>query len=466
MFMESEAKRKDAANTDEMTEFALSYLKDKADDVVVSASEGTATYVKVVDSVIDSVVSISSNDISLFVAKGKKLLFTNLGLVGKEGMKKKLDKAMKTAGLLQVNKDYYGIADGPFRYKGSLNYDDRIEKGNYDAEELVSKVVGTALNNGAAYVHGMLTVFSGRRHLMTSGNADVVEKDTGISFSARVFLNKEVSVQNNGASRTISGIDYEALGRDAVTSAKMARTSGIIVEGNYDVIYAPIAAGVLVDRIGSSASIGSVEAGFSFLTDKLGKRVANKDITIYDDASEPDGLSSYVFDYEGVPSQKTTVVKDGVLKTYLHNTSTARKYKTKTTANAGLVSPDSTGTVVAHKNGMKSIEDLVKEVKRGVLVTNVWYTRFSNYVSGEFSTVPRDAAFYVENGEVRYRISMGAKGSASAGIRINDSMPRMLENMEATGGKTIQVYNWDSQDYNFTPALLVRDVKLTSATII
>jgi PmbA protein len=115
---------------------------------------------------------------------------------------------------------------------------------------------------------------------------------------------------------------------------------------------------------------------------------------------------------------------------------------------------------------MKSVEELVKEVKRGVLVTNVWYTRFSNYVSGEFSTVPRDAAFYVENGEIRYRISMGAKGSASAGIRINDSLPRMLKEMDATGGDTMQVYNWDSQDYNFTPALLVRDVKLTSATII
>ena len=451
---------------DDAIEFVFGELEGKAEDVVVTSSSGTSTYVKVVDSRVDSVVDIDDSDIGVFIAKGKRLLFTNLGLVGREEMRKKLDRALKTVELLQVNRDYHGIAEGPYRYKSALNYDPSVENGDYDAEDIVSRVVSTALDGGASYVHGMLTLYRGRRRLMTSGNVDATEKDTSVSFSARVFMDSETSVQSNGASRTLDGIDYEGLGDYAVRTAKMARTSGMIAEGNYDVIYMPIAAGVLVDRIGSAVSMGSVESGFSFLMDKLGKNVTDTDISVYDDASAPDGLSSYAFDQEGVPSQKTTVIKDGTLKTYLHNTSTARKYGTKTTGNAGLVSPDSTGTLITHKNHMKSVEELVKEVKRGVLVTNVWYTRFSNYVSGEFSTVPRDAAFYVENGEIRYRISMGAKGSASAGIRINDSLPRMLKEMDATGGDTVQVYNWDSQDYNFTPALLVRDVKLTSATII
>ena len=48
--------------------------------------------------------------------------------------------------------------------------------------------------------------------------------------------------------------------------------------------------------------------------------------------------------------------------------------------------------------GDSGYDEMVKEMKRGMILTSNWYTRFTNYRTGEFSTVPRDGTYLVENG--------------------------------------------------------------------
>lgn len=92
------------------------------------------------------------------------------------------------------------------------------------------------------------------------------------------------------------------------------------------------------------------------------------------------------FDDEGTPTRDNKIIEKGVLKTYLHNSTTAKKFKTETTANAGLVSPQPWNLIV--EPGGKSFEDLLSEVDDGVYVTNDWYLRYQNYRTGDFSTIP------------------------------------------------------------------------------
>jgi len=104
--------------------------------------------------------------------------------------------------------------------------------------------------------------------------------------------------------------------------------------------------------------------------------------------------ASSSFDEEGVPTQKTKIIDKGVLKTYLHNTSTAKKHNVKTTGNAGLISPNASNLILEGGSGNPF------DVKKGIYVTNLWYTRFQNYATGDFSTIPRDGMFLIENGEI------------------------------------------------------------------
>ena len=109
--------------------------------------------------------------------------------------------------------------------------------------------------------------------------------------------------------------------------------------------------------------------------------------------------SNRIFDDEGFPVQENVFIDKGVLKTYLHNTSTAKIFKTETTGNAGLVQPYP-WNIEMDPGGMGKNE-LFDQVKHGLYLTNTWYTRFQNYATGDFSTIPRDGIFLIENGEIK-----------------------------------------------------------------
>jgi len=96
---------------------------------------------------------------------------------------------------------------------------------------------------------------------------------------------------------------------------------------------------------------------------------------------------------EGVPTQKTGLIENGICKNYLHNTSSARRHKTESTGNAGLISPEPWNVVF--EKGNSKFDDMMEGIKKGLLVTNVWYTRFANYHTGDFSTIPRDGCYLI-----------------------------------------------------------------------
>jgi PmbA protein len=104
----------------------------------------------------------------------------------------------------------------------------------------------------------------------------------------------------------------------------------------------------------------------------------------------------------------------------------------------------------------------VARIDDGILVTNTWYTRFSDYLTGDFSTVPRDLALYIKKGEIQFAIKQMDVGSM-VGIRISDNIIRMLKNTECAADDTRQSSSWDVGDYYFMPSILVRGAEVTVA---
>ena len=86
--------------------------------------------------------------------------------------------------------------------------------------------------------------------------------------------------------------------------------------------------------IASMVNAEAVQKGKSLLAGKVGEQVASSCLSIVDQALLPDGIGSYRFDSEGVPAQNKTIIENGVLNTYLHNTYTAGKEGGKSTGNA------------------------------------------------------------------------------------------------------------------------------------
>jgi PmbA protein len=184
----------------------------------------------------------------------------------------------------------------------------------------------------------------------------------------------------------------------------------------------------------------------------MGKKVASDSFSLTDHGRTPGGLGGRGFDDEGTPTQSTKIIEGGVLKSYLHNLTTAKRFKTESTGNAGWIEPDAWNLEVGA--GDSTYPEMVKEMKRGIILTSNWYTRFTNYRTGEFSTVPRDGTFLVEGGRVTKPLS---------GLRMSDSLERIFSSVALLSKQREWIQWWEVDTPTLCPWVLVDGVKITKA---
>ena len=87
----------------------------------------------------------------------------------------------------------------------------------------------------------------------------------------------------------------------------------------------------ILEHIFEGINGDSVYRGASFLAGKLGQKIAGDNVTVIDDGTIPGGFGTSPFDGEGIPTRRTVVIENGVLKSYLLNTYTAKKLGLQTT---------------------------------------------------------------------------------------------------------------------------------------
>ena len=170
------------------------------------------------------------------------------------------------------------------------------------------------------------------------------------------------------------------------------------------IVFEHTVAGALVGHIFEAVNGDSVYRGASFLTGKLNEKIAGDNINVVDDGTMPGGFGTSPFDSEGVPSRKTVVVENGVLKSYLLNTYTAKKLSLTTTGNAsrGLAGTPGIGPGNFFlRPGTKSAQEIIADIKEGLFVTE--FLGFGvNLVTGDFS---RGASgLWIQNGEFAFPV--------------------------------------------------------------
>ena len=145
----------------------------------------------------------------------------------------------------------------------------------------------------------------------------------------------------------------------------------------------------MLSTFSSIFSAKSVQEGRSLLKGKLEEQIANEKVTILDDALYPEGFSTRAFDSEGYPSQKTVLIEKGKLKSFLHNTQTARKDKVKSTGNGSRSYKGSLNVSPSNfylEQGNIKEEDLFKKHAQTIeIVALQGMHSGANPISGDFS---------------------------------------------------------------------------------
>ena len=429
-----------------------------ADDVIAEVFDSRTSQVRYSNASIDASNWWRDRHAHLFVAVGKRTIATDIRDLG--SFRSEVQELLSLARASPVNKGYAGIPTGRFKYKRSRS-DPKIVSMRSPAK-YVHEAISAAEREGADDVGGTFFVRHRQVAICSSGGARAEDETAAVELSVRAFTQPEASGHAVSCTHKLADLDARGTGRRAGHLASMARDPKQGEVGKVDVVMEPLFLGELNASTSGMMSAHYVQLGLSMYEKKIGKKVASDVVTYSDDPTVP-SISQAAFDHEGMPTRKVDIVKKGVLKTYLHNRSTAKRFRTKSTASAGSFVPIGFDPpaipLPIHPvvdPGDWTVEEMIADTKRGLYLNHTWYTRYQSYARGDFSTIPRDAILRIEDGQL-----VGAVKN----IRITDNMLNLWKSIDALSKDREQIYWWDEATPPSTlPAARSRGLTVTRSS--
>ncbi|MGY5879287.1 MAG: TldD/PmbA family protein [Candidatus Thorarchaeota archaeon] len=445
--------------------YAIDYGSEKTDAIIARIVQKKNSQIRFSQNSIDISKRWEELKIELFVVKGEKTGTTERPVTSQEDVKRAVDDTVSFTEILPDSMFFAGLEDKTQSYpevKGQ--YDEKIDSFAEKAPEVINSVIDEAVTAGAKRVAGALMLTKQDFFFRSSLGPEGSSKGTTFDLNVRA-LQDELDYSGQGLDcGTIPSNSEKSMLKAGEKAGRLSKQAIGAVQGTpgtYDLILTPTVAADVVGTIPSMANPFSIMMGMSPLKDRMGEQIAPEFITAREDPLFVGGLFSTPFDWEGTPSRTVNIVEQGVLKSLVHNTTTARMFDAETTGSSQMASlgvgmkmllPGTSNVVF--ENGDHTFDELLDVNKPTIYVTCNWYSRFQNYQSGEFSTIPRDAMFLVEKGEMKPIKNM----------RISDNTMRMFANIDALGNDRTQVYWWEVRTPTVIPTMRIRDCKMTAAT--
>lgn len=170
----------------------------------------------------------------------------------------------------------------------------------------------------------------------------------------------------------------------------------------------------LLDLVMHQVKASSLVEGKSLFIDKVNEEIASPELTITDDGTLNDGLFTSSHDAEGVPHQKTTIIQNGILQSFIYDTYYGNKFGRRSSGNSSRFKitdiatyrtpPFVDCTNIVIEKGDANLESLIGEIKEGFYVKSVMGTHTANELTGDFS-LPF-SGFKIENGKIKHPVMM------------------------------------------------------------
>lgn len=284
--------------------------------------------------------------------------------------------------------------------------------------------------------------------LMNSKRLFAYNRETDVDFTVTMRTNDGTGsgwVTRNF--NDFSRLDPAEASTVAVEKALMSRNAKAIEPGKYTVILEPAAAGDLLGLMLYGMNARQADEGRSYLSKKgggtkLGEKIVDERVHIYTDPQHEEVPAS-PWTRDGLARKKIDLIRSGVVKNLIYD-----RYWASQKDTGPIASP---GNLIM-EGGNTSLQDMIKDTKRGVLVTRFWYIRSVDPQTLLYTGLTRDGTFYIENGVIRYPVK---------NFRFNESPVIMLNNLE-TLGKQVRVPGTGSAESALIPYMKIRDFTFTS----
>ena len=201
--------------------------------------------------------------------------------------------------------------------------------------------------------------------------------------------------------------DTSTVTAEVLRQLDLAKNRATAPSKQMSVVFTPngIASGLMLPLM-SAFNGKTVLEGASPIGNKQGQSVFDKQFNLYDDPTIGYRPGSRPCDDEGVSSQRTTLVREGVVSDFLYDLQTAALAGKQSTGNGsrsrgGLPSPSASAFIITPGN--TAFDDMIKDIKEGLLVDYLMGASQGNVLGGDFSGNVL-LGFKIENGEIVGRV--------------------------------------------------------------
>jgi len=303
---------------------------------------------------------------------------------------------------------------------------------------------------------GFLTDSYTMSAIMNSTGVFAYNISTNVSFSATIRT--EDGRGSGWVTRDFSDInkmDTAEASQVAIEKSLGSVDAKELEPGKYTVILEPAAGVGLIGRLFNNMGQRGADEGRSFLSykakdgekdaakkerkNKLGEKMFDERVNIWSDPQHPD-VPTAPFANDGAAVGNTYWIKKGKINKFQNSRYWADKTGTK-------YNPTAAGSNQwIMDGGDESVEEMIKNTRRGILVTRLWYIRQLDPQTLLYTGLTRDGTFYIENGKIKYPVK---------NFRFNESPIVMLNNIEALG-KPVRING------NMMPPMKIRDFTFSS----
>ncbi len=365
-------------------------------------------------------------------------------------LKMAVEQAEQIARMSPVDKEYLPTL-GPQTYKPSGGYVDATVNVAPTAraraiEEIIRRceregVIGAGFHHASGTAAGSATKNGNFYYRRSSLVSLSVTARTPDGKSSGYFLRNHFD---------IAKLDATRIGWEAIKKALTSKNPRTLEPGVYPVILEAQAADDLL-RFGFDAR--SADEGRSPYSapggkTRLGEQIFDKRINVYSDPWHPELPDSPVAQ-DGIPAQKIYSVQNGVLENLSYTRFWAKEKGKEPT-------PGPVNSIMESSASPVSVEEMIRTMSRGLLVSRFWYIRGVDPRTALFTGLTRDGLWYIEGGKIQYPVS---------NFRFNQSVLELLApgNVEQIG-RSERVSSSESQGRgaSLTPALRVKAFHFTS----
>jgi len=235
------------------------------------------------------------------------------------------------------------------------------------------------------------------------------KSNLAISYTLGVATDGKVSKTGGilTLGRDFKDFDHQVIAKKVVKKSVDQLGAKTVPSKTYPVILENDCASSLLASFQSVFNAEVVQKDLSMMKGKIDTEVAAPCVSIIDDPFLEGGYGNVSFDAEGSPAQKTDLVKDGVLKSYLHNLKTAKKDGVDSTGNGSKASYKASMSISPSnmfiKAGQRSLEEMAKDISEGLVIDSLQGLHSGlNTISGDFSLAA--SGFMIEDGKVTFPV--------------------------------------------------------------